>query len=151
MKTTKQAVALSSLKDVIVKGKALREVAEQNRKDILAAVLELKPQGLQAQWDFVGQVLMPAMLPLYPDAEVRQARTGAYFFGTKGDDTNKRHSGAQSFMRQRLSLTTLVQGSGTTNTSKRSDPAKVFESAVRAAHEAGLSRSKLLAIIEMAL
>ena len=106
--------SIVSLKALVVAGKKLATQAQQNRKDIRDDVLSFST--LEEQWEFVGTKLMPEMLAIddYKDCKIEKTNRGKYQFVYK--KTGERHEGARSFLRDRLSLTTLLAGSG--NTSK---------------------------------
>jgi hypothetical protein len=103
-----------SLQALIVAGIKLGQQAEQNRKDIRDDVLAFNT--LEAQWHFVGTELMPliARIPAYKGCKIVKTNRGSYQFVDA--KTGARHEGARSYLRDRLSLTTLLAGSG--NTSK---------------------------------
>jgi hypothetical protein len=106
-----------SLQALIVAGVKLGQQAEQNRKDIRDDVISLPT--LEAQWDFVGKELMPliAKIPAYKGCKIVKTNRGSYQFVDA--KTGARHEGARSFLRDRLSLTTLLAGSGNTNKKTR--------------------------------
>jgi len=107
-----------SLQALIVAGIKLGQQAEQNRKDIRDDVLAFNT--LEAQWHFVGTELMPliAQIPAYKGCKIVKTNRGSYQFVDA--KTGARHEGARSYLRDRLSLTTLLSGSGNTNKSVRS-------------------------------
>jgi len=109
--------SIVSLQALIVAGIKLGQQAEQNRKDIRDDVLSFK--SLEAQWEFVGTKLMPeiAKIPAFKGCKITQTNRGSYQFVDA--KTGKRHEGAHSFLRDRLSLTTLLSGSGNTKKSTR--------------------------------
>lgn len=111
--------AVSSLQTLVAHGNALAVEAEQNRKDIRDAVLSLST--LEAQWEFVGTRLMPVMLKAkaYARCTIEKTNRGTYQFIDK--DTGKRHEGARSFLRDRLSLTTLLAGSSNKHTRNKKE------------------------------
>jgi hypothetical protein len=106
-----------SLQALIVAGIKLGQQAEQNRKDIRDDILAIKT--LEAQWEFVGTELMPliARIPAYKGCKIVKTNRGSYQF--IDGKTGNRHEGARSYLRDRLSLTTLLAGSGNTNKSVR--------------------------------
>ena len=109
--------SIVSLQAVIAAGIKLGQQAEQNRKDIRDDVLSFKT--LDAQWEFVGTKLMPLILkiPAYKGCKIAKTNRGSYQFVDA--KTGKRHEGARSFLRDRLSLTTLLAGAGNTNKKTR--------------------------------
>jgi hypothetical protein len=107
--------SIVSLRELIVAGKKLAKQAEQNRKDIRDDVLAI--DTLEGQWQFVGTKLMPEMLSIFPTCKIVQTNRGSYQFVDK--KTGERHEGARSFLRDRLSLTTLLAGSGNTSNTVR--------------------------------
>jgi len=124
--------SIVSLRELIVAGKKLAKQAEQNRKDIRDDVVAIKT--LEGQWEFVGTKLMPEMLLIFPTCKIVQTNRGSYQFVDK--KTGERHEGARSFLRDRLSLTTLLAGSGNTSktvrfkaetTSEREKALKAYE------------------------
>ena len=106
--------SIVSLKALVIAGIKLGQQAEQNRKDIRDDLLSFGT--LAEQWEFVGTKLMPEMLaiPAYKGCKIVKTNRDTYQFVDK--KTGERHEGARSFLRDRLSLTTLLAGSG--NTSK---------------------------------
>lgn len=113
--------AVASLETLVAHGNTLHAEAEQNRKDIRAAILSL--DTLEAQWEYVGTRLMPKILKAkaYARCTIDKTNRGTYQFIDK--DTGKRHEGARSFLRDRLSLTTLLAGSTNKHTRNKKEPA----------------------------
>jgi hypothetical protein len=112
--------AVVSLQSLIVSANALAKDAEQNRIDIREALLSLGT--LEAQWEYVGTRLMPVILKAkaYSTCRIEKTNRGSYQFVDK--TTGKRHEGARSFLRDRLSLTTLLAGSTNKHTRFKSEP-----------------------------
>ena len=119
-----QQIAINSLIKHIADGMALRASAEENRKDIANAIVSIPT--LEAQWEFVGTQIMPIIAKMkgYNNPRIEKVTKGenkdiAYRFVDR--KTGKSVTGgARNFLRDRLSLTTLLAGVGSTNKSKRS-------------------------------
>lgn len=119
MKATTKAVV--SLKQLVASAVKLQREAQQNRIDIRDAVLSFPTR--EAQWKFVGEELMPiiASIPAYGNPKIEQTKTGSYkFVDRKTGEMIK--GGAYNFLRDRLSLTTLLSGVGNTNKRNKAEP-----------------------------
>lgn len=116
-------IAIISLTKLIADGMALRATAEQNRKDIANAIVSIPT--FEAQWQFVGTEIMPIIAKMkgYGNPRIEKVTKGAnkdiaYQFVDR--KTGKSVSGgARNFLRDRLSLTNLLAGVGSTNKAKR--------------------------------
>lgn len=129
MKATTKAVA--SLKTLVASAVKLQREAQQNREDIRDAVLSFTTR--EAQWEFVGTQLMPiiATTPAYGSPKIEQTKTGSYKFVDR--KTGKMiKGGAYNFLRDRLSLTTLLSGSGRTNKRHKAEPKSAVDLALAA-------------------
>ena len=109
--------SIVSLKALVVAGIKLAKQAQQNRIDIRDDLLSFGT--LAEQWEFVGTKLMPEMLSIdeYKHCKIVKTNRDTYQFVDK--KTGKRDEGARSFLRDRLSLTTLLAGSGNTSNTVR--------------------------------
>ena len=119
MKATIKAV--TSLKALVANAVKLQSEAQANREHIREAVLSLPTR--EAQWEFVGTQLMPviASIPAYGNPKIEQTKTGSYkFVDRKTGEMIK--GGAYNFLRDRLSLTTLLSGVGNTNKRNKAEP-----------------------------